>query len=110
MQRPALHPGLPRRREHSPKFLDLLAAGKLAEAAQSLLCDNALPAVTGRVCPQETQCEAVCVRAGKGQPVGVGYLERYVADWARTIATSCRRSSRSRPGKKSPSSVPARRV
>jgi glutamate synthase (NADPH/NADH) small chain len=66
-----------------PKFLDLLAAGKLAEAAQSLLCDNALPAVTGRVCPQETQCEALCVRAAKGLPVGVGYLERYVADWAR---------------------------
>ena len=66
-----------------PKFLDLLTAGKIAEAAQSLLCDNALPAVTGRVCPQETQCEAVCVRAAKGLPVGVGYLERYVADWAR---------------------------
>ena len=66
-----------------PKFLDLLTAGKLAEAAQSLLCDNALPAVTGRVCPQETQCEAECVRAAKGLPVGVGYLERYVADWAR---------------------------
>ena len=66
-----------------PKFLDLLTAGKIAEAAQSLLCDNALPAVTGRVCPQETQCEAVCVRAARGLPVGVGYLERYVADWAR---------------------------
>jgi glutamate synthase (NADPH/NADH) small chain len=66
-----------------PKFLDLLTAGKLAEAAQSLLNDNALPAVTGRVCPQESQCEAECVRAGKGLPVGVGYLERFVADWAR---------------------------
>jgi glutamate synthase (NADPH/NADH) small chain len=66
-----------------PKFLDLLATGKIAEAAQSLLCDNALPAVTGRVCPQETQCEVECVRAAKGQPVGIGYLERYVADWAR---------------------------
>ena len=66
-----------------PKFLDLLTAGKIAEAAQSLLCDNALPAVTGRVCPQETQCEAECVRANKGLPVGVGYLERFVADWAR---------------------------
>ena len=65
------------------KFLDLLTAGKIAEAAQSLLDDNALPAVTGRVCPQETQCEAECVRAAKGLPVGVGYLERYVADWAR---------------------------
>jgi len=66
-----------------PKFLDLVTAGKIAEAAQSLLNDNALPAVTGRVCPQETQCEAECVRAAKGLPVGVGYLERYVADWAR---------------------------
>ena len=66
-----------------PKFLDLLAAGHLADAAQSLLCDNALPGVTGRVCPQETQCEIECVRAAKGKPVGIGYLERYVADWAR---------------------------
>jgi glutamate synthase (NADPH/NADH) small chain len=67
-----------------PKFLDLLTQGRMAEAAQSLLCDNALPGVTGRVCPQETQCEAGCVRAAKGLPVGVGHLERYVADWART--------------------------
>lgn len=66
-----------------PRFIDLLGQGKLAEAAQSLLCDNALPAVTGRVCPQETQCEIECVRANKGMPVGIGYLERYVADWAR---------------------------
>ncbi len=42
------------------------------------------PAITGRVCPQETQCEAECVRGGKGSPVGIGYLERFVADWART--------------------------
>lgn len=66
-----------------PRFLQFLTDGDIAGAAQSLLCDNALPAVTGRVCPQETQCEAVCVRACKGTPVGVGYLERYVADWAR---------------------------
>jgi len=65
-----------------PRFLGLLAEGKINEAAQSLLCDNALPAVTGRVCPQETQCETECVRAAKGTPVGIGYLERYVADWA----------------------------
>jgi glutamate synthase (NADPH/NADH) small chain len=67
-----------------PKFIDLLSKGKIAEAAKSLLCDNALPGVTGRVCPQETQCEAECVRAKKGKSVGIGYLERYVADWART--------------------------
>ncbi len=67
-----------------PKFLDLFAQGKIAEAAQSLLCDNELPSITGRVCPQETQCESACVRGNKGQPVGIGYLERFVADWART--------------------------
>jgi glutamate synthase (NADPH/NADH) small chain len=67
-----------------PRFIGLLSEGKIAEAAQSLLCDNALPAVTGRVCPQETQCEIECVRGAKGMPVGIGYLERYVADWART--------------------------
>jgi len=66
-----------------PRFVDLVAKGRIAEAAQSLLCDNTLPAVTGRVCPQETQCEIECVRGGKGSPVGIGYLERYVADWAR---------------------------
>lgn len=65
-----------------PHFLGLLAQGKVAEAAQSLLCDNALPSVTGRVCPQETQCEIECVRSAKGTSVGIGYLERYVADWA----------------------------
>jgi glutamate synthase (NADPH/NADH) small chain len=66
-----------------PRFIELLAQGNLAEAALSLLCDNALPAVTGRVCPQETQCEIECVRGIKGKPVAIGYLERYVGDWAR---------------------------
>ncbi len=66
-----------------PKFLDLFASGRIAEAAQSLLADNALPAITGRVCPQESQCECECVRAVRGEPVGVGNLERFVADWAR---------------------------
>jgi glutamate synthase (NADPH/NADH) small chain len=65
-----------------PKFVSLVAEGRLAEAAQSLLSDNALPAVTGRVCPQETQCEELCVRGLKGAPVAIGYLERYVADWS----------------------------
>ena len=69
-----------------PRFIDLLSKGKVAEAAQSLMCDNALPGVTGRVCPQETQCEIECVRAAKGLPVGIGYLERYVADWERAHA------------------------
>jgi len=65
-----------------PEFIAALAEGNLPEAARILLADNTLPAVCGRVCPQETQCEAVCVRGAKGAPVAVGYLERYVADWA----------------------------
>ena len=69
-----------------PRFIRFLAEGNLAAAAESLLGDNALPAVTGRVCPQETQCEEVCVRGNKGTPVAVGYLERFVADWARLQA------------------------
>jgi glutamate synthase (NADPH/NADH) small chain len=65
-----------------PQFITLLAGGDLHAAAESLLDDNALPCVTGRVCPQETQCEALCIRAKKGEPVAVGALERFVADWA----------------------------
>ena len=65
-----------------PRFIDLLARGDMRGAADSLLDDNALPCVTGRVCPQETQCEAVCLRAKTGDAVAIGYLERFVADWA----------------------------
>ncbi len=66
-----------------PRFIEQLSQGNLPEAAQCLLNDNALPAVTGRVCPQETQCEIECIRGHKGLPVAIGYLERYVGDWAR---------------------------
>ena len=66
-----------------PGFVSAVAEGDLAKAADILLADNVLPGVTGRVCPQEVQCESVCIRGKKGEPVGVGYLERYVADWAR---------------------------
>jgi glutamate synthase (NADPH) small chain len=65
-----------------PEFIYALAQGDLLSAAAILQHDNALPAVCGRVCPQETQCEAVCVRNLKGEPVAIGYLERFVADWA----------------------------
>ncbi len=65
-----------------PKFIELLSEGNLAQAARSLLNDNALPSITGRVCPQETQCEVECIRGHKGLPVAIGYLERYVGDWA----------------------------
>ena len=69
-------------RVNIPRFIDLVAQGDLRGAAESLLDDNALPCVTGRVCPQESQCEGVCLRGKKGEPVAIGDLERYVADWA----------------------------
>ncbi|HET9682386.1 MAG TPA: NADPH-dependent glutamate synthase [Candidatus Limnocylindrales bacterium] len=65
-----------------PNFIRHLRDGDMEGAAASLLDDNALPCVTGRVCPQETQCEKVCLRAKTGKSVAIGYLERYVADWA----------------------------
>ncbi len=65
-----------------PEFVTALAAGDLPKAAKYLKGDNALPAVCGRVCPQEEQCEAKCVHAAKGEPVAIGNLERFVADWA----------------------------
>jgi glutamate synthase (NADPH/NADH) small chain len=65
-----------------PEFIDALAAEAFPEAARILRGDNALPAVCGRVCPQESQCEALCIRGVKGEPVAIGYLERFVADWA----------------------------
>ena len=69
-------------RVNIPQFITHLAEGDLHKAAESLLDDNALPCVTGRVCPQETQCEGLCIRSKKGEPVAVGALERFVADWA----------------------------
>ena len=65
-----------------PEFLDAFAAEDFPRSAQILRHNNALPAICGRVCPQETQCEARCVRGIKGEPVAIGALERYVADWA----------------------------
>jgi glutamate synthase (NADPH/NADH) small chain len=71
-------------RVNIPRFIELLRDGDLPAAAESLLDDNALPCVTGRVCPQENQCEGVCLRGIKGRPVNIGGLERFVADWAMT--------------------------
>jgi glutamate synthase (NADPH/NADH) small chain len=75
-------------RVNIPRFIKLLREGDLPGAAESLLDDNALPCVTGRVCPQETQCEGVCLRGKKGKSVAIGALERYVADWAQQHADS----------------------
>ncbi|MCC6738161.1 MAG: NADPH-dependent glutamate synthase [Planctomycetia bacterium] len=64
-----------------PAFIELMKAGKFGEAAAKIKEKNALPAICGRVCPQEDQCEAVCTLAKKFDPVGIGRLERFAADW-----------------------------
>jgi glutamate synthase (NADPH/NADH) small chain len=80
-----------------PGFLACLEIGDLAGAADVLLRDNALPSVTGRVCPQETQCEARCVLGRKGRPVAIGHLERFVADWAAGRGQASRGAPLARP-------------
>ena len=65
-----------------PEFIALTAEGKYFEAYDKIRETNGLPAICGRVCPQETQCEELCVRGIKGEPVGIGRLERFVADYA----------------------------
>lgn len=64
-----------------PEFIKLVAEGKFEEAYNKIRETNSLPAVCGRVCPQESQCEKYCVRGIKGEPVAIGRLERFVADW-----------------------------
>lgn len=66
-----------------PEFIAKVAEGDFAGAYEVITSTNSLPAVCGRVCPQETQCEGKCVRGIKGEPVAVGRLERFVADWNR---------------------------
>ena len=66
---------------HIPEFISLVALGKFEEAYQVISKSSSLPAVCGRVCPQESQCEGLCVRGVKGEPVAIGRLERFVADW-----------------------------
>lgn len=64
-----------------PEFIAFVAQGEFEKAYQKIRETNALPAVCGRVCPQEKQCESKCVRGIKGESVGIGRLERFVADW-----------------------------
>ncbi|MCI9648198.1 NADPH-dependent glutamate synthase [Oscillibacter sp.] len=66
---------------HIPEFIQEVAKGDFEAAYQIIAATSALPAVCGRVCPQESQCEKYCVRGKKGDPVGIGRLERFVADW-----------------------------
>lgn len=64
-----------------PEFIEKVAAGDFEAAYQVITRENALPAICGRVCPQEDQCEGRCVRGIKGEPVGIGRMERFVADY-----------------------------
>ena len=66
-----------------PSFISEVAAGNFARAAEIIAEDSSLPAICGRVCPQETQCEGSCILGVKGEPVAIGKLERFVADWSR---------------------------
>ncbi len=66
-----------------PEFIAQVRAGAFQEAARVIARDSSLPAVCGRVCPQETQCEGSCILGVKGEPVAIGKLERFVADWSR---------------------------
>lgn len=70
-----------------PTFVDLVRQGEFAKAVAKIKEANTLPAICGRVCPQEDQCEALCVLGKKFSPVGIGYLERFVADYERQSGT-----------------------
>jgi len=70
-----------------PSFVKLIAEGKFVEAARKIKEKNSLPAICGRVCPQETQCEERCTLGKKGKPVAIGALERFAADYERASST-----------------------
>ena len=72
---------------HIPEFIAKIKDGDFEGAYQIITQSSSLPAVCGRVCPQETQCESQCVRGIKGESVGIGRLERFVADWHNTFCT-----------------------
>ena len=72
---------------HIPEFIAKIREGDFEEAYRIITRSSSLPAVCGRVCPQEVQCESKCVRGIKGESVGIGRLERFVADWHNTFST-----------------------
>lgn len=83
-----------------PSFISKVKKGDFEGAARILAEDTALPAVCGRVCPQEVQCEEKCILGKKGEPVAIGKLERFVADWARTNNIELSKPSQTKIGKK----------
>ncbi|NIU56145.1 MAG: dihydropyrimidine dehydrogenase, partial [Phycisphaerae bacterium] len=70
-----------------PGFIQLIKEEKFTESIRHIWQKNSLPAVCGRVCPQEIQCEGLCIVGKKGEPVAIGNLERFVADWERENGT-----------------------
>ncbi|MDR2727920.1 MAG: NADPH-dependent glutamate synthase, partial [Chitinispirillales bacterium] len=83
-----------------PEFIGLIAEGKFEEAALKIKETNALPAVCGRVCPQEEQCESRCVLGKKGEAVAIGNLERFAADWQRENGSTAHSENIVQNGKK----------
>ncbi|HUI92532.1 MAG TPA: NADPH-dependent glutamate synthase [Chitinivibrionales bacterium] len=83
-----------------PEFIKLVAEGKFLEAARKIKETNSLPAICGRVCPQETQCEIKCTLGTKGSPIAVGNLERFVADYEMAQGTFVMPALKPKNGKK----------
>ncbi len=83
-----------------PQFIEKIIEEDIKGAFLEIKQTNALPAVCGRVCPQEEQCEGACIMNKKGKPIAIGRLERYVADWARQLDYSDAKKPSSKLGKK----------
>ena len=83
-----------------PEFLKLVTEGEFLKAYEVVRSTNSLPAVCGRVCPQESQCESKCVRGIKGEPVAIGRLERFVADYAMNQNKAQQTESQDKSGRK----------
>ncbi|HEX7511414.1 MAG TPA: FAD-dependent oxidoreductase, partial [Chitinivibrionales bacterium] len=83
-----------------PEFISLIVNGEFAAAARKIKETNALPAICGRVCPQETQCEEKCILGKKGDPIAVGSLERFCADWERNNSEVTLPALKAKNGKK----------
>jgi glutamate synthase (NADPH/NADH) small chain len=98
-KKPACVPGCPVDID-IPGFIKLIAEGNFLAAAELIRKDNDLPAVTGRVCPQEIQCEATCIRCKSDTPVAIGWLERFVADYQMQRQTKTKTTVVKKTGKK----------
>jgi glutamate synthase (NADPH) small chain len=76
-----------------PDFIKAIRAGNMPEAAAVLQRKNMLPGICGRVCPQESQCEKLCLLGKRGAPIAIGRLERYVADWGKSLRSNARQAA-----------------